>query len=363
MRDDERSLDQDLQDKTISQLLRHLKQIRQAVPVNYQLKADLKQKLLEQMRQMEATKHLERQSEIQAQPSKQSRWKRWVTLSIGAVVVVTAVVTITMFGSHSIRLDHIQPVSIPNAKYSIEEAAISPRGDQLAFITNEAKVRTYSIEDKSIVREFALPQTNGSYQAIAWSANGAQLAMIEQTSDVARIWVVDMDQQPRQYGSRLIYEEKNVTLRHLSWNPNGNQIAFTKDQNGVQEVDLVSTATLAVEPLLEGSQAVWSQDGKSLAFVQNGQVMVLDIPTKKTEKIDNGSSPSWLSDHELTYIGSDQQLMGASVNLEKYALESKEPAHTQNQTMKQASWSQDGKTVLFLANQQKNEWFIAQRDR
>lgn len=358
MRDDDHRLEQDAQDKTISQLLLHLQQIRQAVPVNYQLKAELKQRLMEQMKQMEAQNQAGKQPHSESPSKYAPKWKRWMTVGIGAMVVAITALTMVTLNNQTFRLEEIRPLVISNTTYSIEEAAISPLGDQVALLTNESKVHTYLIEERTLEKTLELPQTTGNYQDVVWSPNGKQLAVVEQTTEIARVWVIDMDQQSRQYGSRLIWEDKNVVLRNLSWNPQGGQITFTREQTGKQTVQLLNTQSLTVEPLVEGSQASWSTDGNLLALVQNGQVVVMNPANRKEAVVDQGTSPSWLSDHELSYIGNDQQLMGASYNRSTDSLESIKNMDT-NHKWKQASWSLKGNRVLLHT---EDAWLIAERD-
>lgn len=86
MRDDERSLTNESPDNTIAQLLTHLQQLRRSVPINYQLKTDLKEKLLQRMRELDLLHS--------SQPHAHTRRKRRIVwwLSCGAIALSLAVI-------------------------------------------------------------------------------------------------------------------------------------------------------------------------------------------------------------------------------------------------------------------------------
>ncbi len=354
MKDDKRSSQEEMQDTTIAQLLSHLKQLRQAVPVNYQLKAELKQRLLEQMEQMEQANRSKQDS---PETQRSSLWKRWVPIGLA----VLAVAGFSLFRQDSLGLRKPEPLSI-TLTGSIEQAAISPRGDQIGVVTKEEKLLIYQMENTKSDRIVSLPQTKGKYDSLAWSADGGQLAVIEQSDEAARIWVVDFD-HARQYGSRLIWEEKGGHFANLSWRPQGEQIAFTRVKDGREEIWLANTSSYVAEKMMDGSQPDWSPDGKFIAFVTEGQIKVMNLDTKKRITVEKGTCPSWVTERQFTYISEKQQLIQVELDPQTKSIKSKQAVSDEMNDIKRAIWSRDGKHLLFVQSMnQQNAWFVAERD-
>jgi TolB protein len=336
MRDNERLDMDELHDTTIAQLLTHLQQLRRAVPVNYRLKAELKEKLLQRMKELDANRT------SAAANLKIKRRKVW-WLSNG-IIALTLAALIGFCSQDSIKV--IQPsfVSVP-LDGSVEQVDLSSRGDRVAFVAEDAKLYTRSITDASEKEDYQLPKSEGNYNALAWSSSDDRIALTEQSDGTSRLWMIDVPKNGLP-SSRLLREEKGVTYSTPSWAPNNAEIAYTRMANGKAEIWINSTVSFQERKIAEGTQPDWAPDGSQLAFVQGGTVFVRDLATGETKRLGQGKWPSWQSKDRLTYTTADGKLI--QVELDAQQAETNELAvpNSPGEKLVRVNWAKNGKDLL-----------------
>ncbi|MGC5323865.1 TolB family protein [Brevibacillus sp. SYSU BS000544] len=353
MRDDDQLTTPELEDTTVAQLLSHLKLIRQSVPINQQLKIELKQRLLEQMKQMGQN------NTPSSSPRKQSWLRRFLPLGAGIAAVLIA---LPFFMSDSVSLHKPQKLTIENAR-EMEQVALSPKGEQVGVVSGNAMLYTYDLEEKTRKRAITLPQTKGKYLAPAWSPNDNQIALVEENGEIARLWLVDFDQKGSQYASRLLWEEKDVQFSGLDWNPVRTQISFTRKKDGKEEAWIANTNTFAAEKLIDGRNVSWSPDGKLVSYEKDGEIQIMNMLTNQRHFIVQGTYPSWVSDNQFTYISNQGELVEAVVDPETLVARSEQNIPVDGMTIQQAKWANDGKhLVLVSSEKQQNTLYIAERN-
>ncbi|GAA4701871.1 hypothetical protein [Brevibacillus fulvus] len=345
MSDEEHVKQPELQDSTISDLLVHLQRLRQAVPVNYQLKAELKEKLLQRMKELEMSR---------GETSGKSPWKRkkfWWAVS--GIVLLTLSAIIVLSVADPIHLKQQGVVTLP-ADGNAERVDLRKDGKAIAYLSEQHELVTVMLDGKSTEQHrIELPETDGEYQSLAWANSGQQLAVAEQDGAAGRIWLIDLTENNRSGSFRLLLEEPGAKVHSISWSADDNYLAYTKESEGQAELWLSSTHSFAKQKLADGTQPEWAPINHLLAYVADGQVTVIDVNTNRSKPLGQGTSPSWQTAEQLTYLANGRDMIAVDVN---QAAEDPEvlPLPLQaEQSAVRTRWSRHGKKLLLVAQSGK----------
>ena len=127
----------------------------------------------------------------------------------------------------------------------------------------------------------------------AWSPDGGKLVFCSDAGGIPQLFVV-----PRNGGEP---ERLDTGYRHNTspeWSPDGAQIAFTGRQSSGPAVVLYELAAGRGRVILSrAEEPTWSPDGRHLAAVQEGSLVVIDTVTGRSRTIVSGfsrlSEPAW----------------------------------------------------------------------
>ncbi|MFY0544293.1 hypothetical protein [Brevibacillus sp. H7] len=341
MREDERLSLQDEHDATIAQLLTHLQQLRRSVPVNYQLKADLKERLLQRMKELE----INQQDTLHAQ----LRRKRRVAWWLSGAIALTLASALGIWTSSPLKVTEpaLLTMSTPSAA---EQVDINPDGSYIAYVSADARIYMKSLEEKGKEGKVGLPHDTGTYQSLSWANNNQQLAVVEQKGPLSRLWLVDLASPGIHTSSRLLKEESGAVFRVPAWSPANDQIAYAKVVSGKEELWITSTVSFHERKLTEGGQPEWSPDGRQIAFVKGGSVSVIELATGNITALGTGSWPSWQSDDRLTYTTREGRLAEVQMDAHPPVTTLVPVGNLSNEKLVRANWAADKKHLL-LAHQ------------
>ncbi|MED4780869.1 hypothetical protein [Brevibacillus choshinensis] len=339
------------EEQTVASLLSHLQQMRRAVPVNYQLKADLKKQLLQRMKELD-----QQNRESMAVPASGKR-KKWMRILASTILLGITIGTYSWWEKDMLAIEKHSILSLPK-QTTEEQIDIDPSGTQVAYIAPHAVIRTLSLDQKKNPVTIALPPTKGEYGALSWANHSQQVTVIEQLEGQSRIWIVDMPDPNNMSSSRLLKEEDQVKYHSPTWSPNDETIAYTRVKNGVEEIWMSSTVSFQEWKMAEGSQPEWSPDGRFLAFVKAGSIQVMEIRTGRISVLGEGEWPSWNGDVTLTFTTPSGNLVEAQVDEEPVVARELGLLRFSGDQVVRGNWAAEGKQLLLVHHDEQPDALV-----
>lgn len=337
-------------EQTVPMLLTHLKQLRRSVPVNYQLKSDLKKQLLQRMKELEAQK---KTSQVASSKGRKTLFRA----GLAAIVISLAFVSYGWWTKDAVSIREHRLLTLP-AESTVEQVDMDTSGTQVAYITQSSVLRTLSFKQDQKPLTVKLPPTEGRYVALSWANHGKQIAVVEQQNQQARLWIVNLPDVYNMGSSRLLKEEEGVLYETPSWSQNDDTVAYTRTKNGVQEIWVSSTVSFQEWKLAEGSQPEWSPDGRFLSFRNGDEIHVMEMRTGKIMTLGKGQWPSWSTDSRLTYTTPEGNL--AEVLLDEQPTVTREVAlfNRSSEKLIRANWSAKAKKLLLISHEEEPEALV-----
>jgi Tol biopolymer transport system component len=156
-------------------------------------------------------------------------------------------------------------------------------------------------------------------------------------------------------GRRLLVEGEQA-----SWAPDSRSLAFEDDHGRIAAVD-VETGT--VRPLAEGGLPAWSPDGRLIAFLRGPRLHVVDVGGGEVRPVAAGMvvsgvaafPPAWSPDGaRLVFAGGEDDGNGSARSSEIQVIRVADGTVTSLTTRGGAKsgprWSPDGRTIVFSEN-------------
>ena len=348
-------LDEYRQQLTANQLLSHMRNIREAVPVNDKLQAELREKLL-----MGTPS-----SSVSIESKKNGGHKPLLFYALTAIGLMILLL-LALLAWKNTTTQYLHPLGTPHETvryWSTDHNSsftVSPNGDMLIARDGQLIVAN---------------PTNGQYQLLkmpagwnySWptfSTDGSDVTLVRQRSDgEPQIATVNTQQL---LANKLSFQQTESLVRvdgakqftNLSWSPVDNNLAFTtRDEHNLTKIWVFDANNKQAQMITDGCYAAWSPDGTKLVVQRDHDdghnvLVLVDVKTGIEYLLGEGEQPLWSAqgyllftsprEHEqiLTYLsdGSPQFTVRQMVGELRYVDAGK-----------------DGKKLL-QALQQQNNW-------
>jgi TolB protein len=247
------------------------------------------------------------------------------------------------------------PTNIGKGLYAIGKPCWSPDGKKIAFSPGVGDIYVVSLYSKDMRN---LTSHEGRpYGEIAWSPDGKKIAFTRMGE--------------KEYGMELhVMNNKGESQmvakgRCPSWSPDSQKLAFwsgtavmTTDADGKNQRELVSAVK---QPRLANrviSNVYWSPDGKNIFFDGGGGVAVVNAETGDYKELYSGGYCSSVSPNGKEIIFTKRDKIWRA-ELDKP--DSEKILASGKRLELEATWSRDGKKIVFVRDIGKNDmelWVI-----
>lgn len=308
------------EENEISQLLIHMRQVREAVPVNRRLQVELRKKLLEKqkelMNQGPVTDSLAEGSH--AQNTLKYRWRSKSPAIIGAlaVIVVALFLGLSQFAKGQ---DYLAAAGVPQelTRFWTEDVplqpAISPDGSKILVVRGGGLVLLSNTGTQLASLE---PPAGATFRSPAWSPNGTQVSFIlshqggEEIKEIAAAELTSSGKinrantEPATFDSMALKEakaaaqEKELHYSNLVYAPDGQSLAYVINKLGEQTEVWVRSADGQEKMVTNGDAPTWSPNGKFLVIQRPGRSKIYDlwlvnVASGDAELLGPGENPVW----------------------------------------------------------------------
>jgi len=207
---------------------------------------------------------------------------------------------------------------------SIISPAWSPDGQQLAYVSFEARKPVIYAHTLATGQRRVLANFKGSNSAPAWAPDGKRLAVVLTKDGLSQIYLINADGS----GATRLMASPGIDTEP-AWSSDGRSIYFTSDRSGDPQIYRLNVASGSAERItFEGSYNVTprpSPDGRKLVFMTRNEghfrIAVMDLATRQTTILTDSSrdeSPSFAPNSSMilyaTVIGGKGMLAAVSAD-------------------------------------------------
>ena len=303
--------DQGADEKSVHQLLVHMRRVRDAVPVNNKLQEELYQKLLN----AEKTN-----VHVPANRSGSKIVKNRPTLLLAGLLLLLIIIPLLFW--HNSANKKLHAVGEPNELVRFWNIngnvayTLSPNGELLISRHGQLlladKERSYRILD--------LPE-NWLYYAPSYSPDGKKVAMVRQNkAGEQQIVMVSADELtgltkvlPSHNLKVLAQGTERQYFNQIVWSPNGTKLAYTAGQDQKQlQVFTVSLADAEPKFVVNGSNPAWSPDNTKLVVQRQTEagkplLFLVDPVSGEEIRLGQGEQPAWSANGYLAFVVTGQR--------------------------------------------------------
>lgn len=298
----------------LSQLLIHMRKMREVVPVNHRLQAELRKKLLERQKQL-----MMGTSQAQSKPTKSkavqaiAKCRSWLYPAIGVAVVFMLAFALNGLWKHTTGQLLLEASGNPQeiSRFWTEsqplQPALSPDGSQILVVRGGGLV----LLSESGVQLASLGAPEGQYfRSPSWSPDGRQIAFVlGSTGGTEEIKQIAANELMSPAKTSSLNAANKVTMSDRSVSDEKEQKIAALGEAAVSseqpEMAPMSMAKVMESDNISCSNLVFSPDGKSLAYVTNsaGQSSVwIKQPDGSSRFVTEGDYPTWSPDGKYLVV-------------------------------------------------------------
>lgn len=282
----------------ISQLLNHMRQVRDAVPVNRRLQAELRKKLLERQKElMNQQPVLSQPAPHKEKPQRIDKWRPWLTPFLGAAAIILVVFAVSGLWRYTNGEVHLEAAGSPQelTRFWTEELplqpAVSPDGSKILVVRGGGLVL---LSETGAQLAYLEPPEGGTFRSPGWSPDGRQVSFVLSTESSEEIKEMAAEE--------LLSSAKSKTfnLQQIGTASDEKMSSNMADQEAAVEGGTQKVMAGSTTKTMHYSDLVYSPDGKNLAYVVNTVGKAPEVWVRfsdgEDKRVAEGDAPTWSPD-------------------------------------------------------------------
>ncbi|ABO49888.1 WD40 domain protein beta Propeller [Desulforamulus reducens MI-1] len=327
----------------ISQLLTHMRQVREAVPVNRRLQVELRKKLLSRQ------KEIMNQNGIVTSPEEATKrkiaqtglWQSRLAPFLGVLAAIFIVMSLTCLWRYANGQYHLEVTGSPQeiTRFWTEDAplqpAVSPDGTKILVVRGGSLVL---LSHTGVQLAYLEPPEGATFQSPTWSPNGEQISFVfsqqgkEEIRQLAAEKIITATKMSNVYsqttargaekkgqeakdslqtfaGKKLKAADlnhKSIHFSNLVYSPDGNRLAYVMGRIGEPTEVWVRYSNGEEKRITNGDAPTWSPNGKYLVVQRPGKsktydLWLVNVETGGADLLGPGENPTWSKNGYLAF--------------------------------------------------------------
>ncbi len=299
---------------SLDDLVRHMRQVRDSVPVNRRLRRELRAKLIEG-RQDNAERPADHTPERAPAGVGRGVWRPASGLILAFSLL--AALVMLMAGEPGEKVLEAGLVS-EMARFWAQDDPLTPAVSPPAGLITVERGGALLLLNREGSRFAAVrPAAGLKYSSPAWSPDGRKLALVRHTGNGSDLIVLEIPPETWSGDAQRVIEEgiegaavlarqpAGISVAGLAWSPDGGTVAYSLREKGQARLFLAGAGRDPVS-LGPGANPAWSPDGKWLVVEREGRddktLWLVDKEGKRSHLLGSGRFPVWSKDGYLFFV-------------------------------------------------------------